>query len=93
MLWLNSADARDRGIEHGDTVAIFNDRGRVQVPVRVTPRIRPGVASLPQGAWFNLKDGVDTGGAVNMLTSLHPAPLAKGGAQHTTLVQIKKVKG
>lgn len=91
VLWLNSADARARGIDHGDSVEIFNERGRVQVPVRVTPRIRPGVASLPQGAWFHMVDGVDKGGAVNTLTSLHPAPLAKGGAQHTTLVQIKKV--
>ncbi|MEZ5086888.1 MAG: DMSO/selenate family reductase complex A subunit [Tessaracoccus sp.] len=92
VLWLNTSDAQARGIQHGDLVEIYNDRGRVQVPVRVTPRIRPGVASLPQGAWFDLRNGVDKGGAVNMLTSLHPAPLAKGGAQHTTLVQIKKAE-
>ena len=75
-------------------VEVFNDRGRVHIPARVTPRIRPGVASLPQGAWFNFeeKKGIDTGGAVNTLSSLHPAPLAKGGAQHTSLAQIKKVE-
>ena len=51
----------------------------------------PGVASLPQGAWMKLDaDGVDHGGSVNVLSRLHPTPVAKGNCQHTNLVQIKK---
>ncbi|GAB2884374.1 DMSO/selenate family reductase complex A subunit [Nocardioides pacificus] len=91
MVWINSRDAQERGIEQNDKVQVFNDRGRIEIVAHVTQRIAPGVASVPQGAWFTPRaDGVDTGGCTNTLTSLRPSPLAKGNAQHTTLVQIEK---
>ncbi len=90
-VWMNPVDAQERGIENDDLVEIFNDRGRIRIPAKVTARIMPGVLSVPQGAWFNPdKDGVDTGGAVNVLTRIHPTPLSKGNAQHTALVQVEK---
>lgn len=91
VLWLSQVDAQARGITSGDVVEIFNDRARVRIAAKVTPRIMPGVASLPQGAWMQLDaDNVDHGGSVNMLSRLHPAPVSKGNCQHTNLVQIKK---
>jgi anaerobic dimethyl sulfoxide reductase subunit A len=51
--WINSGDASNLGIRHGDTVEIWNDRGKVRVKAKVTPRIMPGVIALPQGAWYN----------------------------------------
>lgn len=51
--WINSGDAANLGIRHGDTVEIWNDRGKVRVKAKVTPRIMPGVIALPQGAWYN----------------------------------------
>jgi anaerobic dimethyl sulfoxide reductase subunit A len=88
-LWLNPADAAARDVANGDLVEVWNERGRVRVAARVTARIAPGVASLPQGAWFAPDaDGVDVGGSTNTLTSLHPSPLAKGNAQHTNLVEV-----
>jgi anaerobic dimethyl sulfoxide reductase subunit A len=90
-LWINPADAEARGIKHADMVKVYNDRGTVLIPAKVTTRIMPGVLSLPQGAWFAPdKDGVDHGGCVNVLTSLRPSPLAKGNPQHTNLVQVVK---
>ncbi|MFV0423149.1 DMSO/selenate family reductase complex A subunit [Oleidesulfovibrio sp.] len=90
-VWMNPLDAQARGISHGDMVEIFNDRGRVRIPAKVTDRIAPGVASLPQGAWYTPdKDGVDTGGCINTLTLYRPTPLAKSNPQHTNLVEIKK---
>ncbi len=90
-LWMNPLDAQERGLKHGDTVKVFNDRGATLVPVKVTPRIMPGVVSLPQGAWHKARaDGVDTAGSVNMLTKIHSSPLAKGNPQHTNLVQVAK---
>lgn len=92
VLWLNTMDAAARGVKNNDIVKIFNDRGVVHIKARVTPRIMPGVASLPQGAWSQFdEDGIDHGGSVNTLTSLHPTPVAKGNCQHTTLVQIEYV--
>lgn len=89
-VWINPQDAKARGIESDDKVVIFNDRGKISLPAMVTPRIVPGTISVPQGAWIEVdEDGVDHGGAVNMLTSLHPTPLAKGNGQHTNLVQVE----
>ena len=91
---LNPIDAKARGIANDDLVHVFNDRGTVEIRAKVTPRIMPGVCSIPQGAWYTpkKKDGktVDVGGNINTLTHHRPSPLAKGNAQHTVLVEIAK---
>jgi len=51
--WINSNDATMLGIAHGDTIDIYNERGRVRVTAKVTSRVMPGVIGLPQGSWFN----------------------------------------
>jgi anaerobic dimethyl sulfoxide reductase subunit A len=90
-VWMNPMDAAGRGIQHGDMVYVFNDRGRIHLPAKVTSRIMPGVVSVPQGAWYSPDaNGVDQGGCVNTLTKYHPSPLAKGNPQHTNLVEIEK---
>ena len=93
-VWINTLDAKARGIAEGDLVEIFNDRGIVRLPAKVTARIMPGVVTLPQGAWYKPEtiNGklVDVGGNINTLTHHRPSPLAKGNAQHTTLVEIRK---
>ena len=91
MMWINTLDAQARGIASDETVAVFNDRGRIHLKARVTPRIAPGVISVPQGAWYSPNaQGIDVGGNINTLTSWHPSPLAKGNPQHTNLVQVEK---
>lgn len=90
--WINPIDAKKRGIKNYDKIAVFNDRGSIHATARVTPRIAPGVVSVPQGSWFNPdKKGIDMGASVNTLTSWHPSPLAKGNAQHTALVQVERI--
>jgi anaerobic dimethyl sulfoxide reductase subunit A len=91
--WINPLDAAERGVENEELMEVFNDRGRIRVRAFVTPRIMPGVISVPQGAWYRNENGVDVGGAANTLTSLHPTPYAKGNGQHTALVQVEKAKG
>ena len=90
--WINPIDAKQRKIENYDKIRIFNDRGSIHATARVTPRIAPGVVSVPQGSWYNPdKKGIDQGASVNTLTSWHPSPLAKGNAQHTALVQVERI--
>lgn len=90
--WINPIDAKKRGIKNYDKIAVFNDRGRIHTVARVTPRIAPGVVSVPQGSWYNPdKKGIDQGASMNTLTSWHPSPLAKGNAQHTALVQVERI--
>ncbi|MBU2550421.1 MAG: molybdopterin-dependent oxidoreductase [Proteobacteria bacterium] len=88
---INSQDAEARGIKAEDMVRVFNDRGEVRIPAKVTERIMPGVVALPQGAWYTPdENGVDLGGSANVLSRNITSP---GGAFpcHTALVQIEKV--
>ncbi len=103
-VWISPPDAMARGIENGDQVYVYNDRGTVKLEARVTERMIPGSVSIPQGAWYDPKDAdeeappseissgkpVDVAGSVNSLTSLHPSPLAKGNAVHTTIANVVK---
>lgn len=90
-VWLSPNDAAQRGLKNGDMVKVFNDRGSIVLPVKVTPRIMPGVASVPQGAWWKPDaDGIDRRGSINTLTQYRPTPLAFGNPTHTNLVEIIK---
>ena len=90
-LQMNPLDAQARQLQSGDKVTVFNDRGRLQVPVKVTPKILPGVVALGEGAWYQPdKTGIDQGGNINVLTTHRPSPLAKGNPSHTNLVEVKK---
>ncbi len=93
-MFMNPIDAQARGIQDGDMVRVFNDRGQLVLPVRLTSRIMPGLIDIPQGAWWTPdKSGVDVRGSINVLTSERPTPGARGNPQHTNLVQVEKVSG
>jgi len=90
-VWIHFQDAAERGIQNGELLEVFNDRGCVRIPAFVTDRIMKGIVALSEGGWFKpASDGVDERGCLNVLTSSRPTPLAKGNPQHTNLVQIRK---
>jgi len=88
---INPLDAAPRGIQDGDRVRVYNDRGAMVIPCRVTNRILPGVVDIPHGAWWTPDaDGIDRRGAANVLTSERLTPLAHGTAAHTMMVQVER---
>ncbi|MFQ6371621.1 DMSO/selenate family reductase complex A subunit [Shewanella sp. YIC-542] len=98
-VWMNPKDAATRDLSDGDSVYVYNQRGTIELPVKLTPRVTPGVCALGQGAWYqpdsNGKVGpsghiVDVGGCINTLTRYHPSPITKGNPQHTNRVQVVK---
>jgi anaerobic dimethyl sulfoxide reductase subunit A len=92
-VFINPVDAKTRGIEDGDTVRVYNDRGVVEIPCRLSNKIMPGVVDIPTGGWFTPDaKGVDRRGAVNTLTSERWSPLAFGNAQHTIMVQLERAQ-
>jgi anaerobic dimethyl sulfoxide reductase subunit A len=91
VLWISSTDARARNIKNSDMVRIFNQRGEVVIPAKVTEGIMPGVVSMDEGAWFNPDErGVDRGGCCNVLLKDEHSP-AGAFCSNTCLVQVQKV--
>jgi anaerobic dimethyl sulfoxide reductase subunit A len=87
---INAADARRLGIKMGDVVELWNDRGKVVVPVYITERCMPGVLVLFEGVWMDLdKNGVDRAGNPDFLTLDNPSP-AGAFAYNTVLCNIQK---
>ena len=90
-LWIHPLDAEVRQIQDGQTIEVYNRRGRIRIPAKVTNRIVPGAVALSEGGWF-IPDpnGVDTRGCINVLTLSHTGtPLAHANPQHTALVQVQ----
>ena len=93
VLWMNPKDGAARGLQAEDLVEVWNDRGRMVVPVLLTEEIISGVVAIAEGAWYESdSQGRDISGSINVLTSQEPTPLAKGNPQHTNLVEVKRLK-
>jgi anaerobic dimethyl sulfoxide reductase subunit A len=89
-VWMNTADATQRGITNGAMVRVFNDRGSTLVPVKVTNRIAPGVVSIKEGAWFTPgRDGTDTKGCANVLADDRSAPCG-ATTYNTNMVEVER---
>lgn len=87
---LNASDARKLGIQTGDIVEAWNDRGKCVMPAYVTERCMPGVVVLHEGAWMDIDDkGVDRSGNPDFLTDDNPSP-AGAFAYNTILCDVKK---
>ncbi len=87
---INAADATRLGIRTGDTVEVWNERGRCIVPAFVTERCMPGVLVLHEGAWMDLDaEGIDRSGNPDFLTLDEPSP-AGAFAYNTVLANVRK---
>jgi anaerobic selenocysteine-containing dehydrogenase len=63
---INATDALPRGIQDGDQVRLFNDRGAFLVVARVSDSVKPGVVRVPSGRWNKTSSG---GSGINVLIS------------------------
>jgi anaerobic dimethyl sulfoxide reductase subunit A len=52
VIKMNPADAGARGINEGDLVYVYNDRGCMKIPASLSHSILPGVVSVEHGAWY-----------------------------------------
>ena len=87
---LNAADAKRLGIRTGDTVEVWNGRGRIVLPAYVTERCMPGVVVVYEGAWMDRDaSGVDRAGNPDFLTLDEPSP-AGAFAYNTILCNVRK---
>jgi trimethylamine-N-oxide reductase (cytochrome c) len=94
---IHPRDAQARGIQHGDVIKLFNDRGSVLGIAQTTERVRPGVVHSCEGSanYDPLEPGragsVDRGGCVNLLTpSRMLSKNVPGMAPNSCLVEIAR---
>jgi biotin/methionine sulfoxide reductase len=93
-LSIHPNDAAVRGIEDGDIVRVFNDRGACLAGVRITDRVCPGVVVLSTGAWYDPETpgGLERHGNPNVLTlDKGTSRLAQGSVAHTALVEVETI--
>jgi anaerobic dimethyl sulfoxide reductase subunit A len=90
-IWINSKDAKIRGIKNGEIVEVTSSAGETRIPAMVTERIMPGVVSIYQGTWYQpAEDGVDEGGCANVLTT-HRTTKTGGFSTHTDWVEVARL--
>jgi anaerobic selenocysteine-containing dehydrogenase len=85
LLEIHALDAKKRGIQNGQTVRVFNDRGSYHCKARISPRARQGVVN-GMGIWWR-KLGLH-GTNVNELTSQHLTDMGRGPVFYDCLVEV-----
>ncbi len=96
---LNPNDAAARGIEEGDVIRLFNDRGACLAGVHISDDVREGVVQLSTGAWYDPLDPAEPGslevhGNPNVLTKdIGSSRLAQGPSAMSALVEVEKFAG
>jgi anaerobic selenocysteine-containing dehydrogenase len=87
-LEIHPEDAAARGISDGDRVHVFNDRGSLELAVRVTERARPGVVVALSIWWKKLaRDGKNA----NELTHQGLTDIGRGPSFYDCLVDVRKL--
>ncbi|MCU0251690.1 MAG: molybdopterin-dependent oxidoreductase [Vicinamibacterales bacterium] len=84
LLDIHPDDARARGIADGSNATVWNDRGRIELVVRVTPGIRPGVVHVLEG-WCH-----DGDPDVNALTAEGITDMNHGATFYECLVEVAR---
>lgn len=90
---IHPEDAHRRGIQDGDVVELFNDRGRCLAGARLTEDVMAGVVFLWTGAWYDPDFAApqhrDRHGNPNVLThDLRTSRLSQGPAAHSAFVEL-----
>jgi molybdopterin guanine dinucleotide-containing S/N-oxide reductase-like protein len=92
-IWINPADAAPRGIENGDIIKIYNERGSVLGGACLSERIIAGAVGMDHGARFDpITDGLDRGGSTNAISPHNGlSQHCPGYAVTGYLVEVEKV--
>jgi anaerobic selenocysteine-containing dehydrogenase len=86
LLEMHALDAAARGLQGGDGVRVFNQRGVYRCKVEISKRARPGVVN-GLGVWWR-KLSLD-GTNVNQVTSQKLTDLGRGPTFYDCLVQVE----
>jgi anaerobic selenocysteine-containing dehydrogenase len=86
LLEISAGDAAARGVQDGQVVRVFNDRGEYFCKARISARARPGVVN-GLGIWWR-KLGL-AGTNVNQLTSQRLTDMGRAPVFYDCLVEVR----
>lgn len=97
-LYMNPDDAKRLGIQDGDLVRVYNDRGQTLAGAVLSDNFPTGVVRLQEGAWYSPVDekvgALDTYGDPNNVTlDIGTSRLAQAVCANTCLVNVEKFTG
>ena len=88
-LLMNPRDAAARNLAQGAEVKIWNERGAVILPLRITDEVPPGVVASEKGAWLASSR---SGQTISALVSADMrADLAEGACFNDTVVEVSPI--
>jgi anaerobic selenocysteine-containing dehydrogenase len=87
LLHLNQTDAAKRGIQSGDRVRVYNDRGSLTLRADVNGVVQPGVARAPSVRWNKRSEDASS---VNVLTSDRLTDIGGGPTFYSCLVEVER---
>ncbi len=82
---MHPTDAEARGLSEGDEAAVWNDRGRITLPVRLDDGLRPGVVHVLEGRCHEGDPDV------NVLTDAGVTDMNHGATFYECLVEVEHV--
>jgi anaerobic selenocysteine-containing dehydrogenase len=86
-LFMNPRDAEARRLNGAKRVRVFNERGAVILPLKITDAVAPGVVASEKGAWLATSP---TGNTISALVSADArADLAQGACFNDTAVEVE----
>jgi anaerobic selenocysteine-containing dehydrogenase len=86
-LFMHPRDAQARGLKSARRVRVWNERGAVVLPLKITDAIAPGVVASEKGAWLATSA---TGQTISALVSADAkADLALGACYNDTAVEVE----
>ncbi|PAD77273.1 molybdopterin-containing oxidoreductase family protein [Paenibacillus campinasensis] len=86
VLQIHPEDAHERGIEDGDQVVVYNDRGTYEVTAKVTDKMLPGTV-VSQGLWW---EGESRKQRANALTPDRLSDMGEGATFFSTVVEVQR---
>lgn len=86
LLEMNSSDAALRNLSNNMLVHAFNDLGCVELRLKITDDIRPGVVLSPKGTWLATSP---TGQTINALIPGHKTDIGDGACYNDCRIEVR----
>ena len=83
---INQVDAMDRGIQEGEMIRVFNDRGSFDAQAKITQDVGKGVVVATLGYWRQLNNGT-----VNSVSSSAFGDMGNAQTSHDCLVEARAI--